>query len=187
MFLLPPYWRGWVCKMWQKKKGYDCCLDGMQSCFLPLKHTSGIKPTHVWIFALSKICAKLIHQFVSKEVLSQLQDDISMALEMLSVTSPDRKSENGGYKSVNDYAQAHYDNDKKSYVDDFAKGFSKSSTNSTASLCKEDLTYLLHKLQNLKYFAECISNAYSCKHELTTLHLVYLQCNFSGTSLFWRA
>ena len=78
----------------------------------PMKHTSGIKRTHVWIFAMSKICSKITHQFVAKEVLSQLQDNILMALEMLSVTSADRKRESGGYKSVNDYAQAQYGSHK---------------------------------------------------------------------------
>ena len=168
------------------RKGYgslDRCLEGMESSFLPLIINPHTERTHIWILALHKLCLKL-KRLADLSLLQQLQVDILHALESISVENAEKKLGTKASKSFIENAQEFYGSDTKSLVNDLVKAFSKSSGNSSGLLSKKDLSYFLHKMKNVKYFSECIAAAYSAKHELTPLHLVYLQSNFSGTALF---
>ena len=113
----------------------------------------------------------------------KLKEDISMALESLTVDNITQKSSAKCCKSLTEVAERHYGDDTTSFIDDLHHLFSRNGVN-VPCLSKEDFVYLLKKFQNKQYFDECLKAAYCAKHALTPLELVYFQAKFSGTALF---
>ena len=170
-----------------KKRGYihlDKCLDGLDHCFLPVERKVIKERTHIWIIALSRMCSDLNKLKAGNASLKvKLKEDISMALESLTVDNTTQKSSAKCCKSLTEMAERHYGDDTTSFIDDLHHLFSRNGVN-VPCLSKEDFVYLLKIFQNKQYFDECLKAAYCAKHALTPLELVYFQAKFSGTALF---
>ena len=135
--------------------------------------------SHILLFALLKLCSVI--SFGYKDKLKQLKDDLVIGLEVLACAQTNSNTNTSLENLINN----HYNGDKKEFLNDVSRAFSKERVANTKEplFTKDHFMYLIRDTKNRDLFMECMIKAYKEAHPLSGKDIVYYEVNYSGTRL----